>query len=165
MSTSTRMFIALLFIIAKKLEKPKLPLRINCYIHRMLYYPTMKLNELQSHAIIQIALKIKHTKTVTTTLYARQQKRHRREEQTFGLCGRRWGWDDLREQHWNMYITICKTDGPVPSWMHEAGHPKLVLWDNPEGWGGRWKGGSGWGDTCTHVIDSCWCMAKTTIIL
>ena len=21
--------------------------------------------------------------------------------------------------------------------MHEAGHPKLVLGDNPEGWGGR----------------------------
>ena len=20
--------------------------------------------------------------------------------------------------------------------MHEAGHSKLVLWDNPEGWGG-----------------------------
>ena len=82
------MFIAVLFIMAKKLEKPKLPLRINCYIHRRLCYPTMKLNELQSHAIIQIALKIKHTKTVTTTLYARQQKRHRCIEQSFGLCGR-----------------------------------------------------------------------------
>ena len=21
--------------------------------------------------------------------------------------------------------------------MHEAGHSKLVLWDNPEGWGGE----------------------------
>ena len=30
------------------------------------------------------------------------------------------------------------------SLMHEAGHSKLVLWDNPEGWGGD----SGWG---THV--------------
>ena len=27
--------------------------------------------------------------------------------------------------------------------MHEAGYSKLVLWDNPEGWGG--EGGSGWG--------------------
>ena len=27
----------------------------------------------------------------------RQQKRYRRKEQTFGLCGRRWGWDDFRE--------------------------------------------------------------------
>ena len=49
-------------------------------------------------------------KVVTMTLYARQQKRQRGKEQTFGLCGRRGGWDDLREQHWNMYITICKTD-------------------------------------------------------
>jgi len=26
--------------------------------------------------------------------------------------------------------------------MHEAGLPKLVLWDNPEGWGGEggWRG-------------------------
>ena len=31
------------------------------------------------------------------TLYVRQQKRHRDQEQTFGLCGRRQGWDDLRE--------------------------------------------------------------------
>jgi len=23
------------------------------------------------------------------------------------------------------------------SLMHEAGHSKLVLWDNPEGWGGE----------------------------
>ena len=35
-------------------------------------------------------------KTVTMTQYARQQKRHSKE-QTFGLCGRRQGWDDLRE--------------------------------------------------------------------
>ena len=36
-------------------------------------------------------------KMVMMTLYARQQKRHRCKEQTFGLCGRRRGWDDLRE--------------------------------------------------------------------
>ena len=24
--------------------------------------------------------------------------------------------------------------------MHEAGHPKLVLWDDPEGWGGEGGG-------------------------
>ena len=34
--------------------------------------------------------------------------------------------------------------------MHEAGHSKLVLWDNPEGWRGE---GSGRGvqDGGTHV--------------
>ena len=64
-----------------------------------------------------------------------------------------------------MYIMICKTDDQSSS-MHEAGHSKLVLWDNPEGWDGegggtrgRWEGDSGWG---THVpmADSCQCMAK-----
>ena len=34
---------------------------------------------------------------VMMTLYARQQKRHRCKEQSFGLCGRRREWDDLRE--------------------------------------------------------------------
>ena len=34
-------------------------------------------------------------KMVTITLYARQQKRG--NEQTFGFCGRRGEWDDLRE--------------------------------------------------------------------
>ena len=34
---------------------------------------------------------------VVKNLYVRQQKRHRRKEQTFGLSGRRRGWDDLRE--------------------------------------------------------------------
>ena len=35
-------------------------------------------------------------KMVTMTLHARQQKGHRCKEQSFGLCGRRRGWDDLR---------------------------------------------------------------------
>ena len=37
-----------------------------------------------------------------------------------------------------------------PSSMYEAGHSKLVHWDNPEGWDGE---GGGWGfrDMVTHV--------------
>ena len=38
-------------------------------------------------------------KMVTITPYARQQKRHRCIEQSFGLCGRGRGWDDLGEWH------------------------------------------------------------------
>ena len=38
-------------------------------------------------------------KMTTMTLYAREQKRHKYKEQTFGLCGRRRGGVDLREQH------------------------------------------------------------------
>ena len=38
------------------------------------------------------------------------------------------------------------------SWMHEAGHSKPVLWNNPEGWGGE-GGGKGFrmgGHMYTH---------------
>ena len=54
------------------------------------------------------------------------------------------------------------------SLMHEAGHPKLVLWDNPEGLGreGGWREvQDGAGDTCMPVADSCWCVAKAITIL
>ena len=33
------------------------------------------------------------------TPYTREQKRHRCKEQSFGLCGKRQGWDDLRKWH------------------------------------------------------------------
>ena len=45
-------------------------------------------------------------KMVMMTLYARQQKRHRCIEWTFGLWGRGKGWDDLGEWHWNMYTIM-----------------------------------------------------------
>ena len=45
---------------------------------------------------------------VTMILYSGQQKRHKCTEQTFGLCGRRQGWDDLREFTYVIYI--CKID-------------------------------------------------------
>ena len=49
-------------------------------------------------------------KMVMITLYTRQKKRHRYIEETLGLYGRRRGWDDLREQHRNMYIIYGETD-------------------------------------------------------
>ena len=53
------------------------------------------------------------------------------------------------------------------SLMHETGHSKLLHLDNPEGWNGEGdgRGGSGLGDTCTPMADSCQCMAKTTTML
>ena len=52
-----------------------------------------------------------------------------------------------------------------PSSMYEAGHSKLVHWDNQkDGMGREVEGGSGWGDTCTPVADSCQYTAKTTTI-
>ena len=37
---------------------------------------------------------------VTITLYAKQKKRHRCIEHTFGLCGRRRGWDRKEDGLW-----------------------------------------------------------------
>ena len=56
---------------------------------------------------------------------------------------------------------------PSESSMHETGHSKLVLWDNPEGWGGEGdgRGVQDGGDICAPMADSCQCMAKTTTIL
>ena len=35
--------------------------------------------------------------------------------------------------------------------MHESGHTKPVLWDNPEGWGGEGVGGVQDGGTHVHL--------------
>ena len=80
-------------------------------------------------------------KMVMITLYARQKKRHRYIEQTFGPYGRRRGWDDLREQHRNMYTIKCETDhqSRLDAWDKCSG---LVHWDDPEGWDGE-GGGKG----------------------
>ena len=86
---------------------------------------------------------------VTITLYAKQKKRHRCTDLTVGLCGRWWGWDVQREQHWNKYTIKGETDHQprLDAWDKCSG---LVHWEDPEGWDGEGgeKGGSGWG---THV--------------
>ena len=90
---------------------------------------------------------------------ARQQKRHRCIEQSFGLCGRGQGWDDLGEWHWNMYIIICETNlqSRFDAWYRMLGAGPL-WWPRGMGWGGRWDRGSGWG---THVhLWRIQCMAK-----
>ena len=66
------------------------------------------------------------------TLYARQQKRHRYKEQSFGLCGRRRGWDDLREYVETCILSYVKQIAS-PGLMHETGCSGLVHWDDPEG--------------------------------
>ena len=73
---------------------------------------------------------------VMITLYAKQKKTHRCTEQTFGLCGRRRGWDVLREQHRNMYIIKGETDLQP---RLDAGDKcsGLVHWEDPEGWDGE----------------------------
>ena len=82
------------------------------------------------------------------SLYARQQKRHRCKEQTLE-CGRRWGWDDLRDSIETSIITICEIDrqSRFNAWdrVLRAG---ALGWPWGMGWGGRCEGGSGWG---THA--------------
>ena len=56
---------------------------------------------------------------VTITLYAKQKKRHRCTEQTFGLCGRRRGWDVSREQRQTCILSRVKQI-TSPGWMHET---------------------------------------------
>ena len=79
---------------------------------------------------------------------------YRCKEQTFGLSGRRRRWDDLRERHWNIYITICKIASR--SLMYDAGHPKPVLCDTWRGRVGRRVGGGfRMEGTRVPVADSC----------
>ena len=101
-------------------------------------------------------------KMVTMTLYARQQKRHRYKEQTVGLCGRRQGWDDMKEKHWNMYITICEIDcqSKFNAWNMAL---KASALGQPwgMGWGGRREGVQD-GDTCTPMfITALFTIART----
>ncbi|KAB0351682.1 hypothetical protein FD754_016539 [Muntiacus muntjak] len=113
------MFITVLFIIARTWKQPRCPsadkwIRKLWYIYTMEYYSAIKKNTFESvlmrwmklELIIQseVSQKDKHQyskliKMVMITLYARQQKRHRCIEQSFGLCGRGRGWDDMGEWH------------------------------------------------------------------
>ena len=72
-------------------------------------------------------------------------KRHWCIEQSFGLCGRGRGWDDVGEWHWNTYNIIYETSGQsrfdARYWMLGAGalgRPRGMVW------GGRREGVSGW---------------------
>ena len=63
------------------------------------------------------------------------------------------------------YILPYVKQSASASLMHEARHPKRVLWDNPEGWGREGDGFRMGGGTCIPVTDSCDCMAKTITTL
>ena len=88
---------------------------------------------------------------VTITLYARQQKRHRCIEQSFGLCGR--GRDDLGE-----WLETC-----IIAYMKRIASPGSI--QDPWGWctgmtrrdgtGREVGGGFRMGSTCKPVADSC----------
>ena len=79
------------------------------------------------------------SKKVMIILYARQQKRHRCIEQSFGLCGRGRG-----VIIWENGIEICiisyKKRIASPGSMQDTGSLGLVHWDDPEGWYGEGGG-------------------------
>ena len=120
--TCSPMFTAALFTIARTWKQPRCPsadewIRKLWYIYIMEYYSVIKKNVFESvlmrwmklEPIIQseagqkekhkycILIHMEFRKMVMTILYTIQQKRHRCKEQTFGLCGERQGWDDLRD--------------------------------------------------------------------
>ena len=87
------------------------------------------------------------------------------QNKTFGLCGRRRGWDVSREQHRNMYIIYGERD-------HQS---RLDPWTSARAWyTGKTQsdrverkvgGGIGMQNTCKSTADSCQCMTKSTKIL
>ena len=50
-------------------------------------------------------------------------------------------WENSIETYILSYVKQIASPGS----MHETGCSGLVQWDDPEGWGGRWEEGSGWG--------------------
>ena len=121
----TPVFIAALFIIARTWKQPRCPsadewIRKLWYIYTIKYYSAIRKNAFESvlmrwmklEPIIQseVSQKEKHQysilciymefrKMVMITLYARQQKRHRCIEHSFGHCRRRREWDDFGKCH------------------------------------------------------------------
>ena len=78
-------------------------------------------------------------KMVTITLYARQQKRHRCKEQSFGLWAEGEG-----GMIWENGIETCiisyKKQITSPGSMQDTGCLGLVHWNDPEGWYGEGGG-------------------------
>ena len=96
---------------------------------------------------------------VTTTLYVRQQKRHRCIEQSFGL------WEREGGMIWENGIKTC-----IISYKKRIASPGLMQDTGAWGWctGMTRRDGMGrevggvfrMGNTCTPMADSSQCMAK-----
>ena len=94
---------------------------------------------------------------VMITLYAKQKKRHRCIEQTFGLCS---------ENSIETCILSRVKQITSPGWMHETSAQGWCTGKTQRDGMEREVGGwMGMGNTCKSMADSCQCMAKTTTIL
>ena len=101
---------------------------------------------------------------VMITLYAKQKKRNKCIEQTFGLCGRRRGWD-IQENRVETRILSRLKQITSSGWMHKTSAQgwwtgKTKKYGKEREAGGR----MGMGNTCKSMADSCQCMAKNTAI-
>ena len=111
----------------------------------------------KSHMIILI--------DAESTLYERQQKRHRCIEQSFGLYGRRSG-----GMIWENGIKTCiisyKKWIASPGSMQDTGSLGLVHWDDPEGWYGEGSGRGAQDGEQVYTHGRCMLMyGKTNTIL
>ena len=83
-------------------------------------------------------------KMVMISLYARQQKRHRCIEQSFGLWEKArvewYGRMALKHVNYHMW-----NESPVQVWWYRVLGAGALGWPRGMGWGARWEGGSGWG--------------------
>ena len=102
---------------------------------------------------------------VTVTQYAKQKKRHRCTEQTFGLCGRRQGWM-FQENSIETCILSRVKQITSPGWVHET---SAQAWCTGKTQRDRVErevgGGIGMWNTCKSMADSCQRMTKLTTIL
>ena len=92
------------------------------------------------------------------------RKRDTDVQNSFGVCGKRRGWDVLREQHQNMKLSRVKQI-TSPGWMHETSDRGWCTGKTQGDRVGREEGGIGMGNICKSMADSCQCMANTTTIL
>ena len=84
---------------------------------------------------------------------------------TFGLCGRRQGWDVSREQHRNSMLSIVKQI-TSPGWIHETSARAWCIGKTQRDWVEREVGGRiGMGNTCKSMADSCQCVTGPTAVL
>ena len=117
--------------------------------------PTIKIHYPQAE---QYPLSHKYMTTLylletVNLIFKRQQKTHGCKEQTFGLCGRRWEWDDLREEHAYYHM---QNRWPVPVWCMKQGTQSWCTETTQrDGVGSGVQDGE---DTCGPVTDSCWRM-------
>ena len=85
-------------------------------------------------------------KMVMITLYAKQKKRHRCIEQSFGLCGRRLRVGCFkRTASKHVYCLWWNRSPAQVGCMRQALRRGALGRPRGTGWRGRWEGGSGWG--------------------